>query len=55
MYVIWYLEKATGTFHKIEIKYLDTAQNLWDLLLKSDDVVLRSTRPYSRSKDHDNF
>lgn len=31
MYVIWYLEKATGTFHKIESK--------------SDDVVLRSVRP----------
>jgi len=45
MYVIWYLEKATGTFHKIEVKHLDTAQNLWDLLLKSDDVVLRSVRP----------
>ena len=45
MYVIWYLEKATGAFHKVEIKYLDTAQSLWDLLLKSDDVALRSVRP----------
>ena len=45
MYVIWYLEKATGTFHKIEVKYLDTAQNLWDILMSVDTVILRSTRP----------
>lgn len=45
MYVIWYLEKATGAFHKIEVKHLDTAQSLWYLLLKSDDVALRSARP----------
>lgn len=45
MYVIWYLEKATGSFHKVEIKHLDTAQSLWDILLSVDTVVLRSTRP----------
>jgi len=45
MYVIWYLEKATGSFHKIEVKYLDTAQNLWDILLSVDTVIIRSTRP----------
>ena len=45
MHIIWFMEKETGSFHKIEVMHLDTAQLLWDTLLSVDTVILRSTRP----------